>query len=99
MEKVFTYGILRTGEEDKQAILPGFRKFYRTHATITKDENSFVVGEIHEVDDKMLGQWDLIEGLDTGYYHRMSVTARWPNGEDVEVWVYQQTQDKEEDNG
>lgn len=98
-DKIFVYGILRTKEEENEAILKGYRKFYRTHATIEKRpfENCFVVGEILPVDEETIAKYDMIEGVDSGYYHRMIVEATYPDGTEVPVWVYQQVADKEKD--
>jgi len=96
-DKVFVYGILRTGDEDRGAILPGYKKFYRTHATITADEDSFVIGELIDVNDEMLHEFDMIEGVDQGYYHKFRVTVLKPDGTEDESWVYQQVVDKNEE--
>lgn len=95
--KVFTYGILRGTDRDKEAILMDYRKFYRAHASIVEDPGCFVVGEVHDVNDEELAHWDMIEGVDQDYYHRFKVNVLNPDGTTDETWAYQQVVDKEEE--
>ena len=96
MNKVFVYGILLGREGAKEATLWGFEKFFRTYATIKINEDEHVNGELILVDDNTLEEFDRIEGVANGYYHRFLIQVELMDETVVEdVWVYQQVEDCE----
>lgn len=90
--KVFVYGILKDGSTP--AILPNYNMLYRGCASIVASPGAMVVGELRLVGDKKLANFDLIEGVDNGYYHRMRVIVCDNKGVIHKAWVYQQLEDK-----
>lgn len=94
MNKVFVYGILKRGS--MKAILNDYDMFYRGHATIKAKENGVVYGELLKISDEELAHFDIIEGVAQNYYHRFKVDVVDEEGiVHGGVWVYQQTEDKE----
>ena len=83
MNKVFVYGILMNMFENKKAELQDYEKFWRGHATIRKRKGASVDGQLIEVDDQKLEDFDKIEGVAQGYYHRMRTDNVLVNGEVV----------------
>ena len=98
MVKVFVYGILVGRYNGVPAILEGYEKFFRGHATIRRNEEYFVRGELIDVSEETLAEFDRIEGVAVGYYHRFKTTVFTLDEEPhKDVWVYQQCEDKEDD--
>lgn len=94
-ERLFVYGILKGRFSDaERAELPGYKKFYRGHATISKDSGELVEGELISVDD--FEELDRIEGVEYNYYHRFKTMVYNVERECYEeAWVYQQALDRE----
>jgi gamma-glutamylcyclotransferase (GGCT)/AIG2-like uncharacterized protein YtfP len=92
MNKIFVYGILRDCYDYTPATLNGYKKFYRTHATIVEDIESKVEGQLIEVDENEFRNIDRIEG-NGSYYWRFETTCNTTKGNE-DCWVYQQIMDK-----
>jgi len=97
MVLVFVYGILVGRYSGVPAMLENYERFVRGHASIRFNPTECVAGELIEVSDETLVEFDRIEGVANGYYHRFLVDVVDYEGVDHEdVWVYQQCEDKED---
>lgn len=87
IHKLFVYGILLDTHSSKQpAVLKGFKKIIKGHATIIKDDKSYVNGQIIEINDDEFKRIDEIEGFPY-YYDRFKTKVKTPKGIEV-AWVY-----------
>ena len=96
MVLVFVYGILvgRPEYGGVPAVLEGYERFVRGHASIRKNGGCYVSGELLDVDDVTLALFDRVEGVAAGYYHRFKVTVFDLDETPHEAWVYQQVADR-----
>jgi gamma-glutamylcyclotransferase (GGCT)/AIG2-like uncharacterized protein YtfP len=95
MNKLFVYGILLDQYPNVEARLHGYTLHHYGHATIRKDDDCYVDGQLIEVDDIELDNIDTIEGRGH-YYERFMVEVETDNGFE-DCWVYQQIRDMEHD--
>ena len=94
MVKVFVYGILVGRYGGRPASLWGAEKFFRGHATFRWSDDHCVCGELINVSKETLEEFDRIEGVASGYYHRFLVSVEDDLGVVHDgVWVYQQVED------
>ena len=86
---VFVYGILMR-HASEGALLPGHRLRFAGFATVeaTGSDHDLVRGGLVEVDDRLLAEFDRIEGYPR-YYGRKKVYVRTLDGRTVRAWVYQ----------
>lgn len=93
---VFVHGILMNGS--KKAKMYGFKRIFRGHSTLIKEEDSYVEGEIRFMDEEDLEICDRIEGfnkdnLEASFYVRLKGKAVDNSGKEYDVWFYTQRQD------
>lgn len=90
--KVFVYGTLRKDSPDPTIYyIPGMAMFHLGHFPAVAENRYYsIVGQIVEVDDEQLAEYDRYEGIQSGFYKREEVIALRKDGEpgNVTVWVY-----------
>jgi len=101
MVKCFVYGILVGGFNGVPAVLYDYERFVRGHASVRfrgdYPDEYLTVGELLDVDEFQLARFDVIEGVEVGYYHRFKVQVEDYEGKiHDDVWVYQQVEDQED---
>ena len=89
MNKVFVYGILKGRPAAKAATVKAFRliDMGAFPAAIPSEETDVVKGELIEVDDNMIEEFDRIEGTPT-FYTRDKVRVTIEGGEEVDAEMY-----------
>lgn len=100
MATVFVYGSLKRGGQFNGALtqngarfageawLPGFRMFdFGLYPAAIRQEGHQIYGELWtDVSDACLGVLDGIEGVDRGFYQRLTLTE--PTGREIYVYVF-----------
>jgi gamma-glutamylcyclotransferase (GGCT)/AIG2-like uncharacterized protein YtfP len=99
--RVFVYGTLKKGHCREQVMTEGTMlnpkayvrgKMYSVGGSfptvVLQDENHWIEGEVHEVDDKTLSLLDGIEGIISGLFNREKVTVQMGVGEEQECYIY-----------
>jgi gamma-glutamylcyclotransferase (GGCT)/AIG2-like uncharacterized protein YtfP len=89
MHKLFVYGILRADQNKlvaKNVLLPATMYDLGPFPAITKLGVGTAIGDVIEVDNDTLAQYDAIEGIPT-LYKRMSTNV--PGIGHVYIYVYQ----------
>jgi len=94
MNKLFVHGILKGRKGARKAQLYGYKQFMRGFSTFTVDLDSVIYGELIEVDDETLAEFDIVEGVANNYYHRFLTQVITEDNEICDAWVYQQVEDK-----
>jgi len=64
------------------------KMFLDNYPYIVLDKTGTVRGKVFEVDDATIKEYDMIEGIGTGWYDRKRTAARYDDGTEEEVWVY-----------
>ncbi|RLD74814.1 MAG: hypothetical protein DRJ15_17875, partial [Bacteroidetes bacterium] len=85
MVKVFVYGIL-VGWNGLgiTAMLKGYTRYMRNgYYDIKVERKGFVIGELLEISEDELSVFDLIEGVDKGFYKRNKVVVSVVNNSNV----------------
>lgn len=93
VHKVFVYGTLRPHGAAVTHLLMGYSmyNYYDKFPYIVPNEDDIVFGNIVEVDDKGLKEFDHIEGVKQGLYVRESVKAQVLSSSEekyVDAFVY-----------
>ena len=89
--KLAVYGTLRTGSkhtgriDNTSLVYPGHQRF---PAMIPDNAGSGTVVEVHDVDGKMLAEYDAYEGVAAGVYRRAIWTIVMDDGTTIDAWVY-----------
>jgi gamma-glutamylcyclotransferase (GGCT)/AIG2-like uncharacterized protein YtfP len=92
MHKVFVYGTLKTGETEPMWVKGELFSLGAFPAAINVGvADSWIKGEVREVDDLTLKRFDQIEGTERNFYRRIKTFVY---GEDKnlpveEVWIYE----------
>ena len=94
--KLFVHGILKGKVEAVKATLHNYYQFYRGFSTFKYCEGEKIEGELLEVTDEDMIDYDMIEGVANGFYHRFEVEVETEDGKYHTAWVYQQLEDKDQ---
>jgi gamma-glutamylcyclotransferase (GGCT)/AIG2-like uncharacterized protein YtfP len=95
---VFAYGTLRAGQPNHSRFLAGRRFRLGTlrkhrlraglHPWVEPWEGGVVVGEVVDVDDRLLAALDDLEGVGIGLYRRVAANIVIDDGSSVGAWVW-----------
>lgn len=89
MNKIFTYGTLKSSKKDTHYILGNMWSVHGSFpAVILNNSGNKITGQILEVDDIQLRIIDIYEGIPK-LYMRKSITATSLSGESLDCWIYE----------
>lgn len=99
MHKIFVYGTLKRGRHNNYMLGPSkFLGVYLTERMFTMydgkgfpyvvpEGSNTIIGELYEVDDKILERLDWLEGVKANHYKRIEIRI-FSATEETVAWIY-----------